>query len=131
MRDLMKARHKLEELEHQHRMAKMEEELQELRNQISKFKMQQSSAMPPTTVHAPISRKPINSLSYPNIKPPTTVHAPISRKPIKSLSYPNIKRNCIFNLRQKVMPRNIEHRSSTEMDNGIRTEELPKETISK
>ena len=91
MRDLMKARHKLEELEHQHRMAKMEEELQELRNQISKLKMQQSSPLPPTTVHAPISRKPINSLSYPNIKPPTTVHAPISRKPINSLSYPNIK----------------------------------------
>ena len=177
MRDLMKARHKLEELEHQHRMAKMEEELQELRNQLSKLKMQQSSPLPPTTVHAPISRKPINSLSYPNIKPPTTVHAPISRKPINSLSYPNIKppttvhplisrkpinllsypnfkppttvhtpisrkqinslsypnikRNCISNLREKVLPRNNEHRSSTEMDDGIRAEELPKETISK
>ena len=28
MRDLMKARHKLEVLEHQHRLAKMEQELQ-------------------------------------------------------------------------------------------------------
>ena len=154
IRDLMKARHKLEELEHQHRMAKMEEELQELRNQLSKLKMQQSSPLPPTTVHAPISRKPINSLSYPNIKPPTTVHAPISRKPINllsypnfkppttvhtpisrkqinSLSYPNIKRNCISNLREKVLPRNDEHKRSTEMNDGIRAEEVPKDTVSK
>ena len=131
MRDLMKARHKLDELEHQQRMAKMEEELQELRNQLSKLKMQQSSPLPPTTVHAPISRKPINLLSYPNFKPPTTVHTPISRKQINSLSYPNIKRNCISNLREKVLPRNNEHRSSTEMDDGIRAEEVPKDTVSK
>ena len=77
MRDLMKARHKLEVLEHQHRLAKMEQELQELRDQISKLKIQQNSPLPPITVHTPISRKPINSLSY-----------------------PNIKRNFIFNLRE-------------------------------
>ena len=33
--------------------------------------------------------------------------------------------------RAKVLPRNNEHRNSTKRDDGIRAEELPKETVSK
>ena len=86
----------------------MEQKLQEIRDWVSKLKIQQNSPLHLTTSHAPISRKPINSLSY-----------------------PKIERNCNFNPRAKVLPRNVEPRSSTKRDDGIRSKELPKDTVSK
>ena len=108
MRELMKARHELEVLESQQRLAKIYQELQEVRDRVSRLKAQHYLPLYKTTSYAPISRKPINSLSY-----------------------QNIERNCIVVPRAKVLPRNNEHRNSTKRDDGIRAEELPKETVSK
>ena len=85
MRELMKARHELEVLESQQRLAKIYQELQEVRDSVSRLKAQHYLPLYKTTSHAPISRKPINSLSC-----------------------PNNERNCIVNPRAKVLPRNVE-----------------------
>ena len=85
MRELMKARHELEVLESQQRLAKIYQELKEVRDRVSRLKAQQYLPLYKTTSHAPTGRKPINLLSC-----------------------PNNERNCIVNPRAKVLPRNVE-----------------------
>ena len=56
-----------EALASQQRLAEMDQELEEVRDRVSRLKDQQNSPSHPTTSHSPICRKSNNSSLYPMV----------------------------------------------------------------